>query len=65
MTIQSSLVAEISEYIEKLPTERQLKLLNQLKREKKKTAKPVTADILKLSAQIKKSAFKKVKSRYS
>jgi hypothetical protein len=64
MLLKVNILSEITNYIEKLPQERQLEILNDLKREKIKTAKPTQKDILELSAEINKNAFKKVKSRY-
>ncbi len=64
MFFQSPILSEISEYIEKLPKERQLKLLNDLKRETTKSKKPTAKNILELSAEVNKKSFKKVKSRY-
>ena len=64
MLLQVNILSEITEYIEKLPQERQLEILNNLKREKIKSAKPTKKNILELSAEINKNAFKKVKSRY-
>lgn len=64
MLLQVNILTEITEYIEKLPQERQLEILNDLKREKTKIKKPTQKDIIEIAAQINKNAFKKVKSRY-
>lgn len=64
MLLKENILSEITEYIEKLPQERQLEILNDLKREKTKSKKLTQKDIIEIAAQINKNAFKKVKSRY-
>jgi len=60
MFFQSPIVSEISEYVEKLPKSRQVKLLNDLKKELKPKPKKVTQkQIMELSKEINKSIFKR------
>lgn len=64
MIFQSPIISEITEYLVKMPEEKQLKILSQLKKQATAVKVATTTDILKLSQQINKKAFKKVKSRY-
>ncbi|HQV77640.1 MAG TPA: hypothetical protein PLJ42_01675 [Chitinophagales bacterium] len=64
MLFQSPIISEITEYLEKIPEEKQLKILSQLKKQATATKQATTKDILELSLQINKKAFQKVKSRY-
>ncbi|HNE49568.1 MAG: hypothetical protein U0T31_09065 [Chitinophagales bacterium] len=60
MNFQSAIVAEINECVEKLPKKRQIKLLNELKKEIKPKKKKVTQkQIMELSKEIKSGAFEK------
>ena len=60
MVLQTSIVNEISEYVEKLPKDRQVKLLNDLKKETQPKRKKVTQkQIMELSKEINKSTFEK------
>lgn len=64
MLFQSPIISEITEYLVKMPEEKQLKVLSQLKKQTIATKVATTNDIIKLSRQINKKAFKKVKSSY-
>ena len=60
MNFPSAIVAEINECVEKLPKKRQIKLLNELKKEIKPKKRKVTQkQIMELSKEIKSGAFEK------
>jgi hypothetical protein len=56
---QSNIVSEISEYVDKLPKQEQIKLLSRLKKQIQPKVKKVSnKQILELSKEINKSIFK-------
>ncbi|QQR96989.1 MAG: hypothetical protein IPK18_08745 [Sphingobacteriales bacterium] len=59
MMFQSNIVSEISEYVDKLPKQEQIKLLSRLKKQIQPKVKKVSnKQILELSKEINKSIFK-------